>query len=530
MEITGQQLIAGTEQAQGRRVFKAFDMTIGNDLAPVFYNATEEEVALAVTQAGQAYQEMQRKGKDQLAEFLEEIANQIQNLGDALIQRAQLETALPAGRLQGERGRTMGQLRLFAQVVREGSWIGAVIDTADPERAPVPKPDIRQLKQGLGPVAVFGASNFPLAFSVAGGDTASALAAGCPVVVKAHPAHPGTSELVGRAIQKAVVKCGMPQGVFGLLQGDNHKVGAHLVNHPGIKAVGFTGSFQGGKALFDLANARPEPIPVFAEMGSNNPVFITEKALAERSDQIANGLAASVNLGAGQFCTSPGIVFVPNTPKGDTFVAQLTQAMEQIGQHTLLTQGIAKGYTSGVQKLKMNGAVPLVGKRTTADFKVANQLFTTTSADFNAKKKLYQEEVFGPCTVVVRAEEEEYVALAAALQGNLTASLHAANEETGLACLVGALKEKVGRLVYNGFPTGVEVGHGMVHGGPFPATTAPNSTSVGSRAIERFVRMVCYQDFPQELLPLALQDANPDGIIRTVNGELSKASILSALS
>ncbi|MEY3498490.1 MAG: hypothetical protein RL308_159 [Bacteroidota bacterium] len=505
--------------------FYAINPFNNEQLEGEFINATESQIDEAVNKAQQAFDIYRKKDKDSVANFLECIADEILNLGDALIERCHLETALPIARLQGERGRTIGQLKLFASVVREGSWVDARIDTAIPDRVPLPKSDIRHMLLPLGPVAVFGASNFPLAFSVAGGDTASALASGCPVVVKGHKAHPGTSEMVASAILKAVKICGMPEGTFSLLNGNARGVGEALVKHPVIKAVGFTGSFAGGKALFEYANARPEPIPVFAEMGSTNPVFILPQALNERAEEIANGLAASITMGVGQFCTNPGLSFIQKSDSADKFYKQLNHRISEVPAATMLTPDMKKAYDKGIQKTLGVSQVEefAVGLEEKTPNSATPRIFKTTIANYFENEDL-SEENFGPSSVLVEALTKEDILKAAGnLVGHLTATVFGTTQDLAeYKELFDILELKVGRILINGYPTGVEVCHSMVHGGPYPATTAPQSTSVGTGAIKRFVRPVCFQDYPDAILPLALKRENPLNIWRLLNGNLEK--------
>ncbi|NQU84178.1 MAG: aldehyde dehydrogenase (NADP(+)) [Mariniphaga sp.] len=525
MELTGKNLIGNTESGKGEKLFEAKNPATQKEINPAYSNATEAEVGEAVFAAKKAFQGYKSKTKDERATFLDAIAENILELGDQLIQRCMEETALPEARLQGERGRTVNQLKMFASVVREGSWVDARIDTAIPDRQPIPKSDIRQMQIPLGPVGIFGASNFPLAFSVAGGDTASALAAGCPVVVKAHPLHPGTSELVGKAILKAANETGMPNGVFSLVQGISNDVGMAIVNHPEIKAIGFTGSFKGGKALFDAANQRETPIPVFAEMGSVNPVFILPGALKEKNDQIAKGLVGSVALGLGQFCTNPGLVITPDSDDSDKFLQNLKVHNADMPSGTMLSEQIKINYSKGIQNLNKSEGVTQLSTSSgdEAGNKVKTQIFSAKYEAFEKNNSL-SEEVFGPSTLnVSTGSKNEMLQLAENLYGHLTATIQGTKEDLNeYSELVAILEQKVGRLIFNGFPTGVEVCHSMVHGGPFPATTAPQSTSVGTAAIKRFSRPVCYQDFPQSVLPDSLKDSNPLSIWRMVNGEIRK--------
>lgn len=522
MDLLGKQLIGFQQTAEGNTSFTAFNPVTGAELSPPYHEATLSEVDAAIQAAAQAFPIYRAISADQKAAFLEAIADEILALGDQLLERGTAETGLPTGRLTGERGRTMGQLRLFAQVVREGSWVRARIDTADPDRTPFPKADIRQMQIPMGPVAVFGASNFPLAFSVAGGDTASALAAGCPVIVKGHPAHPGTSELVGRAIIKAAQTTGMPEGVFSMVHGAGHAVGLALVQHPLIEAVGFTGSYQGGKALFDAANRREKPIPVYAEMGSTNPVFILPAALASRGDALAQGLAQSVTLGVGQFCTNPGLVVTLDSSAADSFLNATGQLLAQHEGGSMLTEGIQSAFIAGTEQMSHTEGVEVqaASEAHNSQSGVGAWMFQASAETVMANPKL-AEEVFGPSTLAVRAQDKaELLRFASQLSGHLTATVHATEEELpAYADLLDILAQKVGRLIINGFPTGVEVCHSMVHGGPFPATTDSRSTSVGTAAIERFSRPFCYQSFPQTLLPVELQDDNPQGIMRMLNGK-----------
>ncbi|MEX2502448.1 MAG: aldehyde dehydrogenase (NADP(+)), partial [Trueperaceae bacterium] len=455
--------------------------------------------------------------------FLEAIAEQIEALGPALIERASAESGLPTGRIEGERGRTTGQLRMFAALIREGSWVDARIERADPDRSPVPKPDVHRMQIALGPVVVFAASNFPLAFSVAGGDTASALAAGCPVVVKAHPAHPGTSDLVAQAILKAAEASGMPDGVFSLLHGAGHEVGLGLVRHPLTRAVGFTGSHRAGRALFDAAVAREEPIPVYAEMGSVNPVFVLPGAAAERGDAIASGLVGSVTLGVGQFCTKPGLIFGLDDAATDALFDRLGAAMREAEPGSMLYEGICDAFASGVRRVRDTPGVSVSGEAArdadAARTEARPTAFRTDAATLREQPHL-SEELFGPATLsVTAASHDDLLASARALEGHLTATIHATESELEEHQeLVRVLERKVGRLIVDGYPTGVDVSSAMQHGGPYPATTDVRTTSVGTAAIHRFARPVAYQAFPQALLPPELRDGNPLGIRRSVDG------------
>ena len=438
------------------------------------------------------------------------------------------ETALPEARLKGEVGRTAGQLRLYAEAAERGDWLDARIETANPDRKPLPKPDHRSMLRPLGPVVVFGSSNFPFAYSVAGGDTASALAVGCPVIVKAHPAHPGTSELVGRLILHAVRDCGLPEGTFSLLFDAGLEVGQALVNHFLVKAVGFTGSVKGGRALTDLGAARPEPIPVYAEMGSVNPVFILPGAIAERSTALVDGLHASSTLGVGQFCTNPGLIVIQRSPAAGQLIKDLAAKLSATPEGVMLTPGIAKAYSANSAiRARQMGVKVIVQGRTSGTCGAAPQWFETDALTFIGNPSL-SEEIFGPSSLVVWCKDRvEMLQVAAQVEGSLTATLHAGSTETNsLSDLIDVLATKAGRLVLNGYPTGVEVSHAIVHGGPYPSTSdGGRSTSVGTRALGRWARPVCYQSFPDELLPAELKNANPLKIHRLVNGELSKATV-----
>lgn len=525
MEITGKNLIGNELSGDGSQSFQAANPAIGQDIQHVYVDATPDEVKRAIEKAEAAFTKYSQASNENRAIFLETIADELLGLGDELLNIAHQETSLPLGRLTGERGRTMNQLKLFANVVRDGSWVDARIDLAQPERQPFPKADIRQVQIPLGPVGIFGASNFPLAFSVAGGDTASALAAGCPVVAKGHPLHPGTSELVGHAILEAAKKTDMPEGVFSLVQGRGVDVGMAIVNHPAICAIGFTGSFTGGKAIFDAANARPIPIPVFAEMGSVNPVFILPSAIQQMKEEISTGFIHSLNLGVGQFCTNPGLLVTQQSEASDQFKDQLATKLTASDPGNMLSGGIKRNYDSGVNRHASLANVDLVASSGVSSGANGAQshLFATSGHNFLQSQEL-EEEVFGPATVLVTAgSKEEMLKIADSLDGHLTATIFGEETElTDYADLIEILQRKVGRLIFNGYPTGVEVCDSMVHGGPFPATTASQSSSVGTSAIKRFARPLCFQNFPQSALPLAIQDDNPLGIFRMVDGVITK--------
>jgi alpha-ketoglutaric semialdehyde dehydrogenase len=525
MELHGGNLIGGAVSKTSGRTFRAIGPASRQALAPEFHEATDEEVDRALAAAALAFPDYRRRPRETIARFLEAIASELEALGPALLERAQTETALPEARLTGERGRTCGQLRSFAELVREGSWVDARIDRALPDRKPLPRPDLRRMLVPIGPVAVFGASNFPLAFSVAGGDTASALAAGNPVVVKGHPAHPGTSEMAAGAVQRAAAACGLPAGVFSMVQGTGPAVGLALVRHRETRAVAFTGSLQGGRALYDAAAARPEPIPVFAEMGSINPVFLLPGALAARGADIAQAYVQSVTLGVGQFCTNPGVAFGLAGAELDSFTTETSSRIAQSPLGTMLHDGIADRYRHGIDGLRRVEGVRALGQSPgdPTGAQASAVVFSTDAARFLEDGRL-QEEVFGPATVVVACDTRERLYEAARrLSGQLTVTLHATEGDVAEhGELVDILREKAGRLVMNGFPTGVEVSPAMQHGGPYPATTDSRFTSVGTAAIFRFARPVCFQGFPPQWLPDELQDGNPRGLWRLVNGERTK--------
>jgi len=510
------------------RTFSAVNPATGETLEPAYVETTADEIDRAVQKAEDAFVTYRKTPGAEKADFLDRIADEILALGNTLIQRCIAETGLPEGRLHGERDRTVNQLRLFAELLREGSWVNARIDTALPDRQPVPRPDLRQMHIPIGPVGIFGASNFPLAFSVAGGDTASALAAGCSIVVKAHPAHPGTSERVGSAITRAAHATGMPEGVFGLIQGASVDVGMALVTHPLLKAVGFTGSYRGGKALFDAAVRRPEPIPVYAEMGSINPVFVLPGAAASQGEAIARGLAHSVTLGVGQFCTNPGVVVTLAADASERFVENTGALLAAVPAGTMLTGSIKQAYDAGLARMTSVPDVALVTAPSSENdpFKGNACMLRTKASTFLAHPDL-SEEVFGPATLVVFGDDKaELLQVARHLEGHLTATVHGTAEDLeAYADLLDILERKVGRLIVDGFPTGVEVSPAMHHGGPFPATTAPRTTSVGTAAITRFTRPICYQNVPAARLPGALQDENPLAIWRLVNGRFTREPI-----
>lgn len=520
MSLTGHNLIAGELRPGTGAPNRAMNPACGTLLEPVFQDASEADVDAACSAAWTAFEETMPQPAELRAVLLERIAEELLSIRDTLVPRVMQETALPQARIEGELGRTTGQLRLFADEVRAGHWRGLRIDHALPDRQPLPRPDLRMRRVPIGPVAVFGASNFPLAFSVAGGDTASAIAAGCPVVAKAHPAHPGTSELVGTAISRAVEAVGMPPGFFSMLHG-GRSVGEALVRHPSIKAVGFTGSRQGGMAIFAMAASRPEPIPVFAEMSSVNPVLVFPEALQARGAQIAGGLAASVTLGAGQFCTNPGVVLVI-TSGSDALAAfrtTLAEAISASAAQAMLTDGIAKAYVAGLDDYAHTEGVQVLAKGAESDRLAPACVLETDAAQFLSEPSLRHEN-FGASSIVVTCRSAgEAMEVLSDMEGQLTATLHLEPGDSTLARPILPMLERLaGRILVNGFPTGVEVSHTMVHGGPFPATSDSRTTSVGSLAIDRFLRPVCYQNFPDNLLPDELQDANPTGARRRIDG------------
>ena len=523
--LTGNSLI-GASEVTPAGTFTAINPATGEALDPAFSTAAAGEVDQACALAAAAFASYRETSPADRAAFLEAIAANIAAIGDPLIERAMAESGLPRARLEGERGRTVGQLKLFAELVRKGEWIGVTIDPAMPDRAPLPRPDLRLRKIAIGPVAVFGASNFPLAFSTAGGDTASALAAGCPVVLKGHPAHPGTAELVGRAIQKAVADCGLHEGVFSLLQGPSNELGGALVADRRIKAVGFTGSRAGGLALAKLAAARPEPIPVYAEMSAINPVFLFPKALGNRAEALGEAFVGSLTMGAGQFCTNPGVVLAVEGPDLDRFTAKAAETLSAAQPQVMLTPGIHAAYEKGVSALLGHNSVTEIARGCVGDGvnRGRGALFTTDAASFLADPAL-AHEVFGSSSVIIRcAGFDEIAEVVTGLEGQLTATLQIdAGDEDLARPLIPLLEEKVGRILVNGWPTGVEVSHAMVHGGPFPATTDGRTTSVGTLAIERFLRPVCYQSLPDTLLPAPLKADNPLGLSRRIDGSLTTA-------
>ncbi len=529
MKPDGGSLIGFGSGGPGGATFQALDPARGVHFEPSFSSAGPEDVERAVQLAAAAAPVWSKLSGARRHKFLRAIADNLEAKTADLVARAMLETGLPEARLKGEVARTCGQLRLYGEAAERGDWLDVRIETAQPDRKPQPKPDHRSMLRPLGPVVVFGSSNFPFAYSVAGGDSASAFAAGCPVIVKAHPAHPGTSELVGRLILHAVRDCELPEGTFSLLFDAGFEVGQTLVKHPLVKGVGFTGSVKGGRALADLAAARPEPIPVYAEMGSVNPVFILPAILAERSPAIVDGLYTSATLGVGQFCTNPGLVVLQRSPIAEQFVGALANRLTATPEGAMLTAGIQKTFANNTGiRSRQSGVKTIAQGKSASACGAAPVWFETDALNFMSNHSL-SEEIFGPSSLVVWCKDRaEMLQIAHYLEGSLTATLWAGSTEARENReLIDVLAFKAGRLVLNGYPTGVEVSHAMVHGGPYPSTSdGGRSTSVGTRALDRWARLVCYQSFSEELLPPELQNSNPLGLRRLVNGEWSKAAVV----
>jgi NADP-dependent aldehyde dehydrogenase len=506
--------------------FKAIDPALGIDLPGDFYAASISEADAAMNLADKAFETYSTLTKGKKAMFLRSIADEIIALGDTLIERASAESGLPAPRLIGERARTTNQLKMFADLLDEGSWVEAIVDTAIPDRQPLPRLDIRKMMVPIGPAVVFGASNFPMAFSVAGGDTAAALAAGCPVVVKAHPAHPGTSALVAEAVKKAAEKTGMPEGVFSVLYDDGYAVGEMLVKHPKTKIVTFTGSLKGGTALMKMARERDEPIPVFAEMGSINPIIFLPQALEKRAEELAK-LSVAITNNAGQFCTQPGLLLAVKSPALDRFKAALAKVIADINSDTMLTPGICANFKKLSGNMLANPEVSIVAQSEKVDASKVNQgvpVVTEISASAFLADEKYKEEVFGPYSMIVAADDTAQLEqVVNSLHGQLTASIMAEKEELpNYKSLTDKLAKLAGRVILNGPPTGVEVGNAIQHGGPFPSTSDSRFTSVGTSSIKRFVRPVCWQNWDEDLLPDELKTSNPLNIWRLFNNEWKK--------
>lgn len=529
MILTGENFTGFITSAKGNKTFQAFAPARNSVLQDNFTIATETELEYVLSLSKKAFPIYNEISYEERAAFLDAIANEIMQLGDALLERCSEETGLPVARITGERARTCGQLKLFASLLRDGWWVDARIDKAQPDRKPLPKSEIRRMLIPIGPVAVFGASNFPLAFSTAGGDTASALAAGCPVVVKAHSSHPGTNELVSGAIIKAAKHTGMPEGVFSSVY-LSHDDAVKLVQHPAIKAVGFTGSRSVGMRLYNAAVSRPDPIPVYAEMSAVNPVVLMENALLNQREKIAKELTASINLGAGQFCTNPGLVLMIESEASGNFLKEFAEQIKTATPATMLNKNICKAYNEGVHSLQSAAEISVLAtasKPASSEQYEAQPVAHTISAQNFLSNKAFSEEVFGPATLVVlcKTEEELYKVLQS-MEGQLTASVHAeAGDKDLLKTLINIITQKAGRLIYGGYPTGVEVCHSMHHGGPFPSTTDAKFTSVGTAAIYRFVRPIAYQDFPDDLLPEPLKNANPLNILRLVDGKWTQDAL-----
>lgn len=527
MDLHGCQIIAGRAVAGGTVTFHGRNPATGEETTPPVHEATSVEVDQALRAADAAFEDYRQLGGERIGAFLEAVAGEWMALGDVLLDQARAETALPLSRLTGERARMVNQARTFAALAREGSWVDARIDRADPVRQPAPKPDVRRMLQPIGPVAVFGAGNFPFAISVGGGDTVSALAVGCPVVAKAHPGHPGTCEMLGRAIVAAAEKTGVPAGVFGMVHGRGHEVGLALVRHPLTRVVAFTGSQVGGRALFDAAAARPDPIPVCAEMGSTNPVFVLPGAMAERGANIAEGYVQSVTLGTGQFCTNPGVLLAVEGPSLAAFLDAIAKAAAAVAPSTMLGAATCQAFHGGLERVLRTPGVSVLGQSRIAPdagrLEAACAILEAALATLEARPHLW-DEVFGPASIVIVCPEPaDLTRVARRLHGHLTASIHGtAAEIEASRDLVSALERRVGRIVLNGYPTGIEVCAAMHHGGPYPATTDERYTSIGTASIERFVRPVCYQGFPPSALPAELRDDNPRGIWRLVDGERTR--------
>jgi NADP-dependent aldehyde dehydrogenase len=526
--ITGTNFIGNKSSAAGTKTFKTFNPQLNIENQNIFTEATSEEIDQAVTLAGEAFKKFSKISREKKALFLNTIADEILALGDELIEIYCLESGLPEGRAKGERGRTIGQLRSFAELVADGSWVEATIDTAIPDRVPIPKPDIRKMLVPIGPIVVFGASNFPLAYSTAGGDTASAFAAGCPVLVKSHPMHAGTGELVASAIIRAVEKTGMPNGTFSNLNSSGIEVGQKLVNHPGVKAVGFTGSIRGGRALYDLASQREEPIPVFAEMGSINPVVILPKALETRGVDLAKTYAKSITLGTGQFCTNPGLLLGIKGASLDRFIQTLSDEIVKIEPSCMLHPNIIGAYESNKNKaINQKGITVTSSYDNDVKTNYARQAITTVEGHTFLENTTLHQEVFGPFSMVVQCKDTaEMELLISKLEGQLTGTIIADDKDAmNHSGVISALENRVGRIIFNGVPTGVEVCPAMVHGGPYPASTDSRFTAVGIHSIKRWVRPFSYQDWPDELLPNELKNENQLGISRLVNNKLTMANI-----
>ena len=526
--ISGKNYIGNKRSAKGNKTYKTFNPQLNIENKHTFFEATNEEIDQAAELATNAYKKFRTVSGKRKAVFLNAIADEILELGNELVQVYCSETGLPEGRAKGERGRTVGQLRDFADVLIKGSWVEATIDTAEPDRTPITKPDVRKMMTPLGPVVIFGASNFPLAYSTAGGDTVSALAAGCPVIVKSHPMHAGTGELVASAIIKAALKTGMPNGVFSNINSSGIDVGVQLINHPKVKAVGFTGSINGGRALYNLASKRDEPIPVFAEMGSINPIIILPEALKNKGVTLAKTYASSITLGTGQFCTNPGLILGIKGESLTNFINNLSEEIVQIEPSCMLHPNIISTYYDKKQKAISQSGLSIVAEyKSNIKSNYARQTVTTIEGSAFIKNPTLHQEVFGPYSILVQCKDAKQLEdIISKLEGQLTGTVISENNEIeNYLGVIAALQNRVGRIIFNGVPTGVEVCPAMLHGGPYPASTDSRFTAVGIHSIKRWVRPFSYQDWPNNLLPDELKNENPLEILRLVNNNKTKNKI-----
>ncbi len=530
MDLNGVSLIAGVPSSGGKRTFTSIAAATGAILPPLYYCAEPEDVDRAAAKAAEVFPVFSRLPAMRRAELLRSVAVNLSRQAAAIVERANAETALSSARLHGELSRTCNQLLIFAHLLEEGSWVQARIDTADPMRKPTPKPDIRSLLRPIGPVVILGAGNFPLAFSLAGGDTASALAAGCPVIFKAHPAHPGTSEIVAQILYQSITEVGLPPGIFSLLYDDSHSVARALIQHPAIRGVAYTGSCEGGLAVAQLAADRPEPIPVFAQMAAPNPVFILPGALQHRRMQIVEAIAQSITLSVGQYCTKPSIVFLPEGPDAETLASGLARIIAAVPAAPMTSPTVAEQYRRHVsRRLSALGVGRLTGEwkdLPDAPSWVFPAVLRTDAEHFLHQYQLH-DEIFGPATLLVTYRDDpQVVQLAESIGGQLAVGIFGTPEDFSRHIdLMGILEQRAGRLVFNGTPTRVELCNAMAHGGPFPATNVDRFSAVGSTAIYRFVRPVTFQDAPQAQLPDELKDENPLGILRVLNGAITGAAV-----
>jgi len=528
--FTGHHLIAGREASADHSPFKALNPTTNQPLEPFFGEGTAELADEALQAADGAFDSLRMASAETRAALLDTLADEILALGDALLERAHQETALPLARLTGERGRAIGQCRMFAALLREGSWAQMSLDLPQPERVPAPKPDVRRVLLPVGPVVVFGASNFPFAIGVVGTDTVCALAAGCPVVVKAHPAHPGTCEMLSRAVFNALRHTGLPDASFSMIQGRGYEIGVELVKHPLTQAVAFTGSLKGGRALMDVAAARPQPIPFYGEMGSINPVFILPGALKDHAAKLAEAYVGSVTMGVGQFCTNPAIVLGLKSAELNTFVRSAGEQAQKVAPQTMLHRGICETYEAGTAVWSTIGGLELAGESSVSAnneaTQVACRIFSTTIDVLEANEEL-KREVFGPCSIITECDSAAaMLRFVHSLEGQLTAAVHGTPDDLREhAALIRALERRVGRIIFNAFGTGIEPCPSMHHGGPYPAASHSFFTSIGTGSIYRFVRPVCYQGFPDDCLPVALQNANSAGAMRLVDGVMTRDAV-----